>query len=871
MIKGNVKHQNIESIPINFIPISKTIQLDNGETIAGLDVKTHCLITGYVAQNLIKIYPENIQNLLFPQGTALLAACHDIGKISPAFQKMIYGSITKPDPTVISILSEANADAAKRKEYAFHAKVTQAVLADKPKYIPEIEGMHHGFHPNNSPCMESVYGGAAWTGKRHELLSYLEKKFLQPKQAWPSCIPDWNRASILGGLITVADWIASGGKFAGLEQAPQLADRLQQMAANAVSEAGFIPFQIRQDLSFSDIFGVSPYPIQASFFESVTGPGVYILEAPMGIGKTEAALYAAYRMLAEGKATGLYFGLPTQLTSNKIYERVQHFLEKIIGKSDNAIALKLLHSSAWLEETILGEDGDAGRSWFDSSKRGILAPFAVGTVDQALMAVMNVRHSMVRAFGLAGKVVILDEVHSYDAYTGTILNSLVKCLREIGCTVLILSATLTSHQKNNLLAQRNISNSIDAYPLVTVALDGVDTTEFREIPVKQEGGRTVEVSFCSRSRDVLEMALEKAEKGQQVLWIENTVDEAQNVYRQVAARTSGTKIECGLVHSRFIKKRRTENEAYWTSLFGKDGRDNRKERGRILIGTQVLEQSLDIDADFLITRLCPTDMLLQRIGRLWRHTENDNIRPKGSSCSVVILAPSYEETLKKPDTFGLSAAIYSEYVLCRTLEIWEDIHTLHLPGDIRDLLERTYMDREESGRLRKLKDDMLAVKNRLEGFARITQSTAVQTFSESAVQTRYSDLENCKVLLLRSFVKTGRGYVLSFPDEMDILEIPAMATGLASKAKRHIARVLEEHCVTVAEKNAPLYDRTVQMFSSYIYTGSQEDDEHPFRAVIIGPDEYLRGIQNDLLENDDKRFLYNIILGYQIQRDRRCV
>jgi len=571
-------------------------------------------------------------------------------------------------------------------------------------------------------------------------------------------------------------------------------------------------------------------------------------------------------MLVSGKATGLYFGLPTQLSSNKIYERVWQFLERITG---TGASLKLLHSSAWLEETVLGEDGDAGRSWFDSSKRGILAPFAVGTVDQALMAVMNVRHSMVRTFGLAGKIVILDEVHSYDAYTGTILNTLVQCLQEIGCTVLILSATLTTSQKNNLLARENVCHFFNDYPLITTIFGKDGAEQMHEIYVKPEQGHTVAVSFCSGSDDALEAALEKAESWQQVLWIENTVDEAQNVYRQTAARTSGTGIECGLVHSRFIRKWRTENEAHWVSLYGKDGHARRKERGRILVGTQVLEQSLDIDADFLITRLCPTDMLLQRIGRLWRHTANDNIRPEGSSCSVLIIAPAYEDAVEKQNTFGLSAAVYSEYVLCRTLEIWKNIRTIQLPADIRDLLERTYADREESNRLRKLKDDMLAVKNRLEGFARITQSTAVQTFSESAVQTRYSGMENCKILLLQSFVKTDTGYTLSFPGEEGMLEIPATVVGLASETRRHAARVLEEHCVTVAEKNAPPYDRAVQVFSPYTYTGSQEDDEHPFRAAITGPDEYLRGIRNDLLEADGKRFLYNTILGYQILNDRR--
>ncbi|MEN3752597.1 DEAD/DEAH box helicase [Mangrovibacter sp. SLW1] len=199
------------------------------------------------------------------------------------------------------------------------------------------------------------------------------------------------------------------------------------------------------------------------FIEQVVGPGVYILEAQMGMGKTEAALYAAYQLLSKGKATGIYFALPTQLTSNKIYDRFNTFLEQIVSAETPKRSL-LLHSNAWLQNSEAGEEGSPGGSWFNQSKRGLLAPFAVGTIDQALMAVMNVKHGFVRAFGLAGKVVILDEVHSYDLYTGTILNELVAFLRQIDCTVIILSATLSQDRREALLQQTTTST---AYPLIT--------------------------------------------------------------------------------------------------------------------------------------------------------------------------------------------------------------------------------------------------------------------------------------------------------------------------------------------------------------------------------------------------------------------
>src|SRR5690606_33072675 len=165
------------------------------------------------------------------------------------------------------------------------------------------------------------------------------------------------------------------------------------------------------------------------------------------------------------QACGIYFALPTQLTSNKIYERFNAFLERILAEGCRHRS-RLLHGKAWLVDTDMGEEGRPGGAWFNHAKRGLLAPFAVGTIDQALMAAMNVKHGFVRAFGLAGKVVILDEVHTYDAYTGTLLNALVELLRELHCTVIILSATLNRERRQELLGAVVRE---DAYPLISAA------------------------------------------------------------------------------------------------------------------------------------------------------------------------------------------------------------------------------------------------------------------------------------------------------------------------------------------------------------------------------------------------------------------
>lgn len=855
--------------------LSKTVQTENSKNVGGADVATHCRIAGFVAEELLALQPEWLkENSLSPK-LSLVAACHDIGKISPDFQKMIYANIDGIDADRFPELESADAENAGRTKSSFHAKVTQTALANiAPQNVCIIEGMHHGFHPSDAVRTESAYGGEPWTKKRRELLSQLEQTFAGraagTADEWPE-LADWFKAGVAGGFVIVCDWIASGGEFAALLTENGKTDGdLRLMAKKAVEKAGFRPASFVKGLSFQDLFGFAPRPVQKAFYESVRAGGVYILEAPMGLGKTEAALYAAYRMLADGKATGLYFALPTQLTSDRIYERVRDFLSKAGGADKSGPALKLLHGDAWLT-TEMGADADAGRSWFDGKKRGILAPFAVGTVDQALMAVMNVRHGMVRAFGLAGKVVILDEVHSYDSYTGTILNTLVSFLRGCGCTVLILSATLTAAQKRSIL-QIESENLSGAYPLIScVSGSGENRAPaLKEIPAEGGKGRTVSVQFEEDWRSAAETALSHAERGEQVLWIENTVAEAQAVFKTVSAKCAGRSsgIECGLIHSRFTKKDRALREEKWTGLYGKKS-DLRNQRGRILVGTQVLEQSLDIDADFLVTKLCPTDMLLQRAGRLWRHTEHDAARPAGSGCGMVIIAPDCQKELTREDPFGKSGAVYSPYVLFRTLRIWRDRRTVSLPDDIRPLLESTYREIHEDGRMQDLKTQLLAKKQKLEGMARISQSSQIQVISDDFVRTRYSEQDTCKVLLLRTLRKPAENeYEITFADEKNPLVIKGGASFVPAAEKKKIARAILEHCVPVSEKNAPAYEkRAGNIFSQYIYTGSESDGGRPFRAAVLAEDGALRGLENQELTIGGQHLYYDDRIGYRREGD----
>ena len=284
----------------------------------------------------------------------------------------------------------------------------------------------------------------------------------------------------------------------------------------------------------------------------------------MGIGKTEAALFAAYLLISRGFNSGLYFGLPTRLTSERIHNRVSDYLREATDGTERA---RLIHGQAWLKEFFhgAGEFRPKG-AWFLPRKRALLQPYGVGTIDQALLSVMRVKHHFLRSFGLAGKVVILDEVHSYDVYTGTLLDELVASLLAMNCSVIILSATLTKQRKASFLPTgRAISR--ESYPLITFSgRDGALSEQ--EAPPPPE--KPVLVSFTPMDYPAIaKVATEHARKGQCVLWIANTVADSQEAYRAVKGEMFEHEFPVGLLHSRFPVYRREELENEWMELLGK--------------------------------------------------------------------------------------------------------------------------------------------------------------------------------------------------------------------------------------------------------------------------------------------------------------
>lgn len=829
--------------------LAKTWKLPD-RTVAGRTVLDHCLIVGHVAHAMVQRMPLTIQKKLFPEGAALVAATHDIGKVSPTFQKKIHSALSDRDMTILSQLT-VNVD---EKQWGGHAGVSQATLArmlGAKTHVPQIVGKHHGFTSvGGYDALAQMFGAEPWNAQREELVQQLKEGLAMD---FPCITEDW-QADVVAGLTSVADWVGSGRWFEDPSR------DWRSYIDTALDEAGFVRPMFKPNLTFEQIFGFEPKQTQVQLIEAAQKSGLYILEAPMGLGKTEAALYAAYRLLHQESATGIYFALPTQLTSDKIYERVRQFLSKVLTEDSLHHHAHLLHGNAWLSSDHMGEEGNPGGSWFAQGKRGILAPFAVGTMDQALMSVMNVKHGFVRSFGLAGKVVILDEVHSYDSFTGTIVDHLIERLRALDCTVIVLSATLTTERKKQLLG---IQPTSDAYPLITAYPQGEAVTEYG-VPCMPDHSVII---HKTHEDEALEEALLRAEMGQQVLWIENTVQQAQSIYQQCAARMADTEVTCGLLHSRFTKHDRREHEARWIDLYGKNAQ-TRSDHGRILVGTQILEQSIDIDADFLVTRIAPTDMILQRIGRLWRHAATP--RPASALQEAWIIAPDSKAAIENPKAyFGSSASVYAPYVLCRSLEVWEDRSQIHLPRDIRPLMEATYAPREEVGHMKAHEQEVVKMREKLQNIARGTLAHSKKTLPEEHAQTRYSELETIPILLVRDCQKDvqARCTHLIVLDGTP-LSLPWNGRALPRTMWREYAGLLMQHTLTVAQHHAPVacLRKDIEWLQDYIYIGNIDDGEMLLRLGLVRDDGTICTLHQGQA-NTQFHLAYDDEIGYSATRN----
>lgn len=534
---------------------------------------------------------------------------------------------------------------------------------------------------------------------------------------------------LIAGFVVLCDWIGSNCVWFPFCEEPMQLDeywktRAIPQAEQAIRAAGINSGAAATERpSFSGLFPKihSPTPLQTFVDQCPIGrsPQLFILEDVTGSGKTEAALLLAGRLMAAGLCNGLFMALPTMATSNAMYDRLAKVYQRLFA-NETQPSLVLAHGARHLSETFMAsvaaggtktadEESDSAQCslWLaDNRKKALLADVGVGTIDQALLAVLPARFQSLRLLGLANHILIVDEVHAYDPYMNKLLQNLLRFHAALGGSAILLSATLPTNVRRNFIAA--FANGCDdpwkqepkiqAYPLATAYSkeDGL-----METPVDATAQRScsVTVKLVAEEDEVMRQIVDAASKGNCVCWIRNTVHDALAGYTNLKGKLAEERLM--LFHARFAMGDRLDIERAVTSTFGRKSMAQ-KRYGKVLVATQVVEQSLDLDFDLMISDLAPMDLMIQRAGRLHRHRrdkygnplsdENDRREPP----FMLIHGPMPEDTAVGTwykSAFPKAAFVYPSHgCLWLTARLLADKGLMKMPDDARELIEAAFSE-----------------------------------------------------------------------------------------------------------------------------------------------------------------------------------
>ncbi|MFH8738015.1 CRISPR-associated helicase Cas3' [Streptomyces sp. NPDC017964] len=709
---------------------------------------------------------------------AWLCGVHDCGKATPVHQRL-WGegaqAVRRSGMTWLESAARAGVKSKKRWRHDWAGGLMVRELLASAGWAPEqvdwvwpLVAGHHGAFPSLRDVQEpgtakgQLRGSGPWREVQRAVLEVFTRElgFGGLDELQPAVVPSRAMQLQLSGLVVMADWIASDQRFfRGMDDLRQVSvDASRERAASAWKalglQRGWGALNAPAPEAFRDRFGYAPRPSQVMVIDAarrMKGPGLVVIEAPMGEGKTEAAQAAAEVLAARFGADGVFVGMPTQATSDPMFTRTRRWLEAI--DPELAARVVLLHGKrafnrewkALLEnagesadeafrgvdefgmdddpygvepEVCGGQERTAPAEWFLGPKRGLLAPFVVGTVDQLLYAATRTRHVMLRMAGLAGKVVVLDEVHACDVYMSQFLAEALRWLGQAGVPVIVLSATLAPAQRQALfeayLAGAGSREELCAdvplpqgYPSVTAAwlpASGeaqfhVDTTgswredlpvAVRVLPETVPGARSTreerERLQAEADTGVGDLLADELADGGTALVIRNSVARAQSLYAELRGRFGDAEVR--LLHARFTVARRADLTEESLRLLGPQTPRPRGTR-LILVATQLAEQSFDVDADLLVTDLAPVDLLLQRIGRLHRH--EGTWRPGPLRTPKAFVTGMQPREGREPAFAFASEMIYGRHLLLRTAAVLPGAGMVwSVPTDVPGLVASVY-------------------------------------------------------------------------------------------------------------------------------------------------------------------------------------
>jgi CRISPR-associated endonuclease/helicase Cas3 len=757
---------------------------------------------------------------------------HDLGKLDLRFQMKSPDTVNVLQSDLVSAFAKILKPHAKKYdhgscgyrwfaneaiEYGFNDFIGLDSACD---WMTCVAG-HHGSLPDNAELDEPAFIDQKFIARDQEarinLVTDLQSLFLTPVGLSLAHIPE-DVPDFLAGFCSVCDWIGSNSDWftlvdkSTMDLSTYYQSRLTiaEKALEATGILGSLKSTGGMKILFPDYH---PRGVQTQVDDFAIEQGLTIIEAPTGSGKTEAALAYAIKLLDAGLADSLIFALPSQATANAMLARLTEVADRVFDQGKNVI---LAHGKSRFNKDFLdlkrvaqmnspqGKDEAQVQcaSWLASSrKRVFLGQIGVCTIDQVLLSVLPVRHQFVRSFGVRRSILIVDEVHAYDSYMYGLLQEVLKGQVRAGGSAILLSATLPAFQKESLLQAwgDDGSNQPVEYPLVTQAIS--QKVVHYSLPEHEKGEEVdVDITLWPSSALVFPDALIaeiiiKAEAGAMVGVVCNLVADAQELANKLATLT---KVPVDLFHSRFRFRDRMKREENVLEIYGKKG----KRQGRILVATQVIEQSLDLDFDWLVSQLCPVDLFFQRLGRLHRH---DNVRPAcclEKSCAVVVTdGDSFD--------FGDSQWVYQNIrALHRTNVLLEKNRTLFFPDVYREMIERVYQQEswpDEPPQLAEMYEkhaqEQAASKYNASFFAHSHSIPLQDTDGNAATLTREGEMNISVIpfLLIKGKRFCLDGAPLNDLNEFEQLEAFNMESiGVAQNWRKYLPQVAEDQICYLA-------------------------------------------------------------------------
>jgi CRISPR-associated endonuclease/helicase Cas3 len=720
--------------PLQFWGKTKPNASGKGAPVSHLLVH-HSLDVAAVAERLLSAFPHRLAFIAGlcrsgPEAAKALLirliALHDIGKFHPSFQAK------QPELCMPELVREGASGGGRHGAIGYKMLESEEfdILSD---FQPCLKDWYDGYffelcaavafhHGSPSDCEPDFLKGfelvrPAVSAFREQLadLIPLEGCASGPANDKDSAILCW----CVAGLTVLSDWIGSNSHHFDYPQRDMsLAAYWQHaraQAERAVAASGILPASPKSLKAANDLLasGHVASPLQDAVFglRLGEGPQLFIIEDVTGAGKTEAALMLASRLLCAGRASGLYFALPTMATANAMYERMSASYRGLFhAAASPSLALahgrKALHDgfSASILEIAEREagprtanpDDEAAEAmcaaWIaDDRRKAFFAHVGAGTIDQALLGVLPSRHQALRLWGLADRVLIIDEAHSYDPYVNKELERLIEFHAALGGSAIILSATLASGDRQTLvdsfsrgLQSPNRTIKSADYPLLTA----VSSAALTETPVKMRNGlpRSLPVRRLASIETAIDEVCIAAERNAAVAWIRNAVDDAIEACEMLEVRG----LKPLLLHARFAMGDRLDKEREIQRALGRDS--GGEQRQRVIVGTQILEQSLDYDVDAMVIDLAPVDLMIQRAGRLWRHRRD---RRALASPELLIVSPDPDEPAIDKDWYAAlsrrATGVYQDTgVVWRSAKALFDAGFIDTPGNIRELIARVY-------------------------------------------------------------------------------------------------------------------------------------------------------------------------------------